>query len=404
MQFDITNKHSKELRYSIYSIGWQPWIIFSYSQILLKPYEKKTISIFLYPDNSIEPGIYNLTFYAESYMDKISKHISIKINPRKVKDFTIRKFELTDNYILLIGESKIDSNLTIDIYKENILVKEIIKKINKGVNTIKEHIELKEDGTYTAKVIFNENGKELIIGDRKFIKKTKPNILNYTDEWNYLIISGKKITFKNVGDKSGRETYRLEIDKRLRPFLIVEGYKDVIEGDSKIVYTWDFVLLPNQSFTISYSYDYIILVLLIVLGGLFIVLLFLTFRKEIKIKKSIVNKIKKIKEGKDIKILLEVENTTNKELSHIIVEDFLPPLFELKESLLKPKIKKKTNEAILRWEIPKLEPKETRIFSYTIIPKLGLDENYSFPLARVIYKIGEIKKESLSNNLVVKVD
>jgi CRISPR/Cas system-associated protein Cas5 (RAMP superfamily) len=139
----------------------------------------------------------------------------------------------------------------------------------------------------------------------------------------------------------------------------------------------------------------------------FAFLFYLSNKKEIKVKKFFTNKIHGIKEEKEIRICLEIINKTGQDLDNIVLEDFVQPVFKLEKEFygVKPnKIVKIGSEEKLVWEIPKLGPKETRVFMYKIIPKIGLSEKYSFSLARVKYKKDQISRVLFSNSLATVGD
>jgi len=404
INFEIKNNNPDPLRYTIYSVGWHPWILFSYSQIFLKPGETKNVTVFLVPDKYTKEGSYNITLVAASALDKLTKEIEVTIFKEEIKEekkLEIKEFLFDNKKLTLILNSKEELNLKLEIYKENNLLNLTEEKIFPGENKVIKYFDF-EPGNYLARVSIYKD-KELIYSANKsyFVPEIK-GIVKGEYKWNYLIVSGSRIVFENKGVKAEKANYSVFVKKSLDSFFIAKGYKEKIDKGDKYKYLWEFVLLPNQKYVISYSYNYSVILILFLIVIFFFTLFYLSNRKEIKIKKLFTKKVHFIKEEKEIKICLEIINRTSQELHSIVVEDFVQPIFKLKKEFqgLRPsKIVKIDSEKKLVWEIPKLEPKETRILMYKIVPKIGISEKYSFSLAKVKYKKDKLSKVVFSNKL-----
>ena len=406
--FEIKNNNPDPLRYTIYSVGWHPWILFSYSQVLIQPGESRDIKIFLMPNRFVEKGVYNVLLIAESGMDRFTEDLEITIFGEFEKP-AVKEFLFDNENLNLTINSKEEFDLEISIYKGDDLLINIEEKISEGENKITKSLDL-EPGDYLAKISFYK-GVELVHSvDKSYSVQEvieEANIVEKKEVWNYLFISGARVTFENIGEGMGKKEYSIFVDKSADSFFNSENYREKIDEGSQYNYKWEFVLLPNQKYTIIYSYNYSVVLILSLAVVFFAFLFYLSSRKEIKVKKFFANKVHGIREEKEIKICLEVINKTKQELNNIIVEDFVQPIFKLEKDFygVKPnKIVKIGSEEKLVWEIPKLEPKETRVFIYKIIPKIGVSEKYSFSLARVKYKKDKISRILFSNSLVTARD
>ena len=404
--FEIRNNNPISLRYTIYSAGWNPWILFSYSQILLKPGESKNVTVFLVPNRYAE-GVYEIFLIAESRVDRQIKKLKVTISKGTEKKAPeIKEFFFDGKKLNLIINSEEEFDLEISIYRDAMPLFKIKKKIEKGENIINNTFNF-STGLYQASLDFYKNGKLLYSFSKSYSVSgiTKNKIIEKKEKWNYFILSGTKIIFENKGEKAEKKIYTLYVDKSVDSFFSSKDYKEKIDEGNRYKYLWEFVLLPNQKYVIIYSYNYSVIFILSLALIFFAFLFYSSNKKEIKVKKYIANNVWKIKEGKEIKICLEVINKTKQEINGIVLEDFIQPIFKLKNEFegVKPdKILKIKSEEKLVWEIPRMEPKEMRIFIYKIVPKVGLNEKYSFSLAKAKYKKDQITKVVFSNLLTTR--
>ena len=405
--FEINNSYNEALRYSIYSVGWYPWIFFSYSQILVQPGESKNISVFLQPSKVVKEGEYYIKLIAKSRKDEIEKYLKIVV--ADLKKPKVKEFVCDGKNLGLVVESKEDFGLILDIYKENRLVKRIEENISVGENSFTFPLD-SEYGDYVAEVSFL---KGALVIDRinktysiQYFEGAKPesNVVESRSDWNYYLVSGSRIVFDNRGRTVKNKKYSVVVDKLTDSFFKATNYKEkLVEGDS-YKYVWEFALLPNQKYIISYSYNYSLLLILCLAIVFFVVLSSMSFRKEVKVKKFLAKRINKLEEGKEISVCIELVNKTKQDLSDVLIEDYVQPIFKLNKEFsgVRPnKIIKIGTKEKLVWRVLRLEPRETRIFSYKITPRVGLTEVYSFSLAKVRYKIKDLVKVVFSNQITI---
>ncbi|MCK4730619.1 MAG: hypothetical protein KAT28_04835 [Candidatus Aenigmarchaeota archaeon] len=405
--FEINNTCDEPLRYSIYSIGWYPWILFSYSQILIQPGESEEISIFLQPSTVIEEGDYYIKLIAKSRIDEMEKYLKIIVTDLKKPE--VKEFVCDGRNLGLVINSEEDFGLILEIYKEDHLIKRIEENISVGENSFTFPLD-SEYGDYVAKVSFLKGAMAIDRINKSYSiqylegVKQESDIVESRSDWNYYLVSGSRIVFDNKGRTTENKKYSVLVDKSTDSFFTATDYKEkLVEGNS-YKYVWEFVLLPNQKYIISYSYNYSLFLILCLAIISFVVLFGRSVRMEVKVKKSLTKRIDKLKEGKKITICIEIINKTKHELSNVLIEDYVQPIFKLNKEFtgIRPdKIIKIGAKDKLIWKISRLEPKETRIFAYTIIPRVGLIETYSFSLAKVKYKIKDLVKEVFSNQITI---
>ncbi|MGC9310439.1 MAG: hypothetical protein ACP5E4_01810, partial [Candidatus Aenigmatarchaeota archaeon] len=165
-------------------------------------------------------------------------------------------------------------------------------------------------------------------------------------------------------------------------------------------YTWEFEVRPGETKILSYSYNYSLPFVLVLLTLIFLSALYFISKKDILVKKAFVGKAHQIKEGQPLKICVEVINRTRFELTDLVIDDFVQPLFRLEKEFsgVSPtRLSRKGDDIKITWSVARLEPKETRVFTYKITPKVGIGGAYSFSLARVIYRSNNIRKVAYSD-------
>ncbi|RLI99166.1 MAG: hypothetical protein DRP06_04120 [Candidatus Aenigmatarchaeota archaeon] len=405
--FEINNSYTDELRYSIYSVGWYPWIFFSYSQITVPPGESKNISVFLQPSVVIEKGEYYIKLIAKSRKDEIEKHLKIIVSDLKKPE--IKEFVCDGKNLGLVVESEENFGLFLDIYKEDQLIKRISENISVGENSFTFPLD-SEYGAYVAEASFLKDTTVITRINKSYSiqylegSEQKSNVVESRNDWNYYFVSGSRLVFDNKGRTTENKKYSVFVDKFQDSFFIATDYKEKLIEGSSYKYIWEFVLLPNQKYIISYSYNYSLFLILCLAIIFFIVLLSLSLRREVKVKKFLVNRINKLDEGKEVGVCIEVINKTKHELNNVLIEDYIQPIFKLNKEFagVRPdKIIKIGAKDKLVWKVSRFEPRETRVFSYKITPRVGLIETYSFSLAKVRYKIKELVKLVFSNQITI---
>ena len=399
--FQIENNNNQSLYYTLYSIGGLRSILLYYSQILLRPYEQRYVKAVIFPDEQVEAKTYDVTLIAESKKDRITKHLSINVLERE-KDAKLKEFSFNGKNIKIDFEIWDVYDLVLEIYKDGKRIQKFQKEMSPSNSKFEESIDIGL-GNYTLSLSLLKDNKVVFTKEKTYQKTSE--VVKEEEKWDYLIIHGKRIIYFNRGDFAEEKQYYLYVDKSQDPFFSASGYDKKIDMGKKYKYIWSFEIDANKKYIISYSYNYSVIVVLFIAIGFLGFMLYLVTRKDLKLNKMMITKVNEISEGQEIKICLEVLNKTNEEITNITIEDFVPPIFELKKefSVIKPnKIVKDKEDKKLIWEILRLEPKETRVFTYKIVPRVGISGKYSFPLAKIKYKKEDMSKIVFSNSLSVK--
>ena len=175
------------------------------------------------------------------------------------------------------------------------------------------------------------------------------------------------------------------------------------EKDGYYEYRWNLEIEPNQSSEIEIITNYRtpLLVLLVIIAVIY--LLYYYLKKDLKLYKKII-KVKHEGEGiNNLKILLTLKNKSRFKFKNVKVMDRVTSLAEIPNEFgsLKPdKIIKTDRGNELIWEIPVVNKKEERVFSYNIKTKAPL-KDIKIPISVVRYVKGRRKIIVNSNEVQI---
>ena len=219
-----------------------------------------------------------------------------------------------------------------------------------------------------------------------------------------LLRSELTATYTNEGNVRNEQVVKIPIGFFTSKFTSTDG--KITKEDGQRYITWTLNLRPSESRTVSATTNYriIVYILIVIIAGL---LVFFKFRKRLKIRKSVVN-ISTEEEGiSQLKIMLDIVNSSGRELKDIKIKDVIPTIADVKkefaEGTLKPSsiLKHSSKGTIVKWNIPELAPGEERLISYDIRSKLSIIGSFTLPRGRITYIKDGKKKIVFSNSVVV---
>jgi hypothetical protein len=189
----------------------------------------------------------------------------------------------------------------------------------------------------------------------------------------------KTVTAENTGNSPTNTSITAEVPSYLSSITTTEPEPDSIEEIAgQTVYTWETRLEPGESFSTGYTTQYWIPLLGTVLlaAGVFAIKM---LGRDVVIRKTAE------KDGDQIKVNLEIENTGEKTFDRLELEDFIPDIATVDESfsMNTPKIRKTGDGTRLTWNVEKLEPGDQRIIQYRIKPKVDVEEKVKFQRAEL---------------------
>ncbi|MBI5332535.1 MAG: hypothetical protein HZB65_03100 [Candidatus Aenigmarchaeota archaeon] len=363
-----------------------PWVTMPSSIPVLAGQDAKT-TIYFSPYEQTNPGVYNMTLVMESTNtgERLEKPISITVKSANV---VIEKIAAEGE---LIPVSKAKLKLFLKNYdNKEVLVKLLyIIKDQDGLEffSAAEDISLgaKEFRIYEKEIEFSECAKKGRYVITSQLMKNNAELFTLTDSFEvkgvFQTSSDKKekqelfrtstvITVKNTGNIQGTASVRENVWGE----LFFSGDLPKSTGSE---YTWELSLDACETKAVSYSVDYTIIpiILIMIFTILYIVFKFSTIR----LKKFIIQK-QHIQKG--VEFTIGVEFKSHSCLKNVVIRDFVPAIFKVVDA---GKAAKYTTAAgtELVWKIPELKRAEERIVSYKIIPLFSVSDTVRLPKASV---------------------
>lgn len=202
----------------------------------------------------------------------------------------------------------------------------------------------------------------------------------------------------NQNDQKVKEKVSRTIPLHMAPVTTNSPRPDEVRfEDFQKKMTWELEVPANQKRTVTTSTNYLTVIggtVLIFFGLISIKLL----RKDIKIAK----KVKKTDEA--LKVIIHIENPTNRSFSRTEVKDFIPSVLEEQEFRAgEPTVTKTENGTRLRYQLENVRPGETRKIVYTMKPVFEQSSEIHIPEAELITRDGGIK-ETCSQEILIEQD
>ncbi len=376
----------------IMPIRWSSWVFPSKYYIQINEGETKKIPIDIVPFESINPGTYTVMINGYSVDKDEMFNGPVIVTVEKPYSVKFGKMYITGKFVPLgnatikttisnIGTKTI-SNLVIEkyIYKNNDL-------LNKSSETISINPGNEKDISFTINIPEGDHGSYEIylIAKRDEVMDKVSNSFNIENvailkeskrPLNIIFTKGEVIKVTNLGNVDKTYTYKIKVSNFDKNSLSTNGALNGNEID------WSVDVKPGETKEIYYKVSYLPYLLLIV------VLIFAGWLAFFKSKSLKIHK-KIVKKDGSISILIEIENSTGKELKSVVIEDSVIPIFKILPHEYGPlfKVKKKKDRFVISWNIPSLHPGEQRILSYDIHEVIGVNGNIEFGPAKITYKV-----------------
>jgi len=198
-------------------------------------------------------------------------------------------------------------------------------------------------------------------------------VQNYSLEentYNRLIESTNTVTVSNTGNTQLDTEINRTIPRYLEPLTsFSEPYDRYEEEGSQNTYYWDVKIDQGNQYDIGYTVRYWppLLLLAFIFAGL---IGLRKFKTPVKFNK----KVKEDNEG--LKVHLEVENHSSRELENLEVKDFVPNVASVGDNfpMARPVVRKTSNGTRLNWDLKTMKPGEKRVMEYSIKPVVEVEE------------------------------
>ena len=376
----------------IVPLRWSSWVFPEKYYVSVISGEPTSIPVKIIPFEDVIPGTYTVMINGYSvssgkmYNGPVIVHISkayfVKINSLYIYGQAVPLSNLTviasvKNY----GTKSTDVRVNKKIYANGELIYSNFTTISLNPGEEKNvsftfELPAGAHGTYTFDVvassgpkIFSEKKESVNIESKAIISKTET-------PYNIIFTFGKKITVENLGNVPKTFEYSTKLSKFYRNVLSTNGE---VNGDEV---SWKVKLNPGDKYTLYYKVNYFPYILLLI--ALAIVGWYITTRTQvIHVSKRIVKK-----DGA-ISVLIEIDNSTGREIKSITVRDTMIPIFKILPHEYGPlfKVRKKKSNFEIVWNIPSMAPGEQRILSYDAHEVIGVHGDIEFGPAEITYKI-----------------
>ena len=399
-QVDITVTGNEAETLTVNLVESKPWVTLAASQTTLRPGVPETVSIFVSPFIDTNVGLYKISVLFESLLTKDLKKADIFVSIQKVNIVNLEKIVVAGD-IEPLGSAKVAIHVknfkTITV--NGVEVSANISSPSKNlavINRIIPKLDPDEESTVDTTIFFDKLAlpelyvvdarvkyqDEIIASKQTFRVATKPVLQVQKDAIPLVFGSRTKITITNFGNAVGDQTITESLSGFERAFF----YGDEPAAKFGDTYSWVVSnILPGETRVVQYSVDY---------TGIFLIIFALViatwvyFKKmrTLRIRKYIVQK-KKIEEGEEFTVAVEIKNATGKE-TNADIYDFVPSVFTVKDSSGPKPAKKKSGVGTeLKWGVKNLKNKEERVFSYKIAPIFGIHGTIKLPRASVIFEL-----------------
>lgn len=249
-------------------------------------------------------------------------------------------------------------------------------------------------GDYSARfrlMVDGENQQNL----KRTIKVNKLRRLERdTETENGFFQSTKTSVVENTGNVAVNTSLNQSVASYLSPLTSSSVEPDSEEQTSgSSIYLWNVELAPGESFTVTTTTNYWAPILMAFLG---IAAVYGVRKLSSDLQ---VSKDAEAVEG-ELKISITVENTSRAVKEQIMVKEFVPDVADVirEFQMAKPRIRKTSDGTELEWSIDDLQPGETAILQYRVMPKVEVEGGITLQPAKVYVKgasVGETDRKTV---------
>ncbi len=386
----------------------KPWMLLQDSQLSVDAGQTKSTVLYLSPKN-VSLGQYRVRIIAQSENDKKTKDVYVSLTkgegvhldrivvtgglePKGTVNFKFSaiNFDSTEYQdVLLIMAISSPSGKFAEISDIFTIGPDSRKFFDKDFY-LKEGA---ESGNYKADVKIVHFNKELDSASQGFIVVDKVIIEKEIAPFYTGFGYGKTIKVRNTGNAE-QPVYTIQQQISNIEGMFFSGTRPA--SILKDAYSWEIKNLgAGSEATISYRIDYSPLVIFLAVTMVF-AWIYLKKYRTIRLRKYIMQK-KTIEEGTEFTIGIDIRNAGSR-ASNIIIRDFVPSAFNVKETEgIRPAKKKRESGTELTWKMSDMDHNEERIVSYRIIPVFSVHGQISLPAASAKFTAGKKENESVSD-------
>jgi len=245
----------------------------------------------------------------------------------------------------------------------------------------------------------SQNGEVKLSGIINYLEKEGISV-NKTNSGH--IITRTSVTKTNEGNTAVSAKIELSKDIVSRLFTIYSTTPMTAErGIFNVKYTWEKLLQPGESVTVSTTTNYTMPLIILILIVVIVLLVKIYTRTALVVNKQ-VSYVKT--KGGEFALRVKLHVKAKKHVSKVQIIDRLPGMTKLYEKFghAPDRIEHATRR--LFWDIPSLSPGEERVFSYIIYSKVSVVGRFELPSATAIFEREGKTHEILSNKTYFLAD
>ncbi len=350
---------------------------------------KKDLLVILYPE---EPYDYLPSIKVTADMDE-------KINPQS--PVSIKLF-MENRNPLDLGGMKIRIESDVPEFAQQA----VIDLPPMGKKTVEFSITpnpFQQPKQYTLFFVFEHKEQPVKVLERKIeIIPLTPAFEVTTAEDSYFLRTVTRLTVRNGGNVLNTQEVTVPIAAWRSLFSRSDGKLLVQESGRSL--QWTLSLNPDEHRELTIFTSYRILFYLALLGLLF-VLFYWYVRSPVIVRKTVFA-AKSDEDGaiSEIKITLEIKNTSRQLLKNVEVVDIVPGIANVEKGLevgtIKPlEIKHTRKGTKVVWVLPELDQYEHRLINYRVKAKLNILGTFSLPRASAAYQRKSGRKGKAYSNI-----
>ena len=424
----VSTGSSKQIDIPIYSniaedvsinvLDAKPWLTQGDTMLSLEPGVGKVLSLYASPYIGTAAGVYKFTILLASVKTGEEQKKFLFVNVGRIDTVDVDRLTLSGNFT---PTGNVIVNAIIKNYKDDTVQDlKVVTKISSPTASLVEFEQpidsidsgeiqnitynfalprYAEAGLYTVTTSVSSGG-ETRAKTRTFSVVRASSFARETVKQPGFFGFRKIITITNTGNEADDAVVTEHLSEIDAAFY--SGEEPISRSNND--FTW---LMKNmrsgESRNFVYSIDFSPVVLfasvLIIAGWVFFFRL-----RALRIKKFILER-KFIELGEEFTVGIEVRNMSGSKIESAVVRDFVPSVFEIKDTEgPKPVMKKLAAGTELTWHVKDLHKNEERILTYKVIPVFGIHGTIRLPRASIKYKAGKKETEKRSFYASIGID
>ncbi|MFB6175418.1 MAG: hypothetical protein ABEJ87_05635 [Candidatus Nanohalobium sp.] len=403
IQVKVNNTYNQEVGYSIGVFSPKPSWIYTEESKTLKPGEVHNFDITVTPGKYAVDNTYSFSIYVKASGINESKKLKSSFHVKRSRKLILEDFSL-ENTSYMPGDSlkgsmkirSISSNVlknyrAVFSYKNFSTTEKSSPILPGGTRELEFTLPVKKGekpGIYGLNASLQLGGSEVRRETRNFSvgKVTDINVKENTQD-NILTYRGS-ISVRNEGNAKENYTVNRTVASYLAPITGFSKSPDSADKNGpQQVYYWKTSLEPGEEFTLTRTTNYWMPGIALI--GIIVALAALKkLSNTVEIRKTVED------DPEGLKVSIEIENISDRTLTHATVEDFIPDIAEVDKDfeMGAPTVRRTNDGTKLVWGLEDLEPGDQRILQYVIRPKVEVEGGAELQEAVLKEKDEVIKK------------